>query len=276
MIHVRTAISMVTAVLVLVACATGPSPQQIERARQAPPTRIGLLTVPEPDLYRASLMDTDLPNVGVTLPGRLVGLAMTSALKGANDVAHNYRVTETLREAGFSISEQLTRDVTRELEAAGYEVIHIPVDQHRHASAIRQHRALGEVPETEVPVDFRLHVLPEFVGYVALAPGEPMAPMLKTSVMLTSVSGRPHYSPSGAVHGSDGHDTDHQGGSGALLFHDHMTYGGPVPVEGPRDMPSDPRYAFRDHSRLEDPNVVIRGLKGASEGMAELIARALR
>lgn len=275
MIHVRTAISMVTAVLVLVACATGPSPQQIERARQAPPTRIGLLTVPEPDLYRASLMDTDLPNVGVTLPGRLVGLAMTSALKGANDVAHNYRVTETLREAGFSISEQLTRDVTQELEAAGYEVVPMPVDQHRHASAIRQHRALTEIPKTEVPVDFLLHVLPEFVGYVALAPGEPMAPMLKTSVMLTSVSGRPHYSPSGAVHGSDGHDSK-QGGSGALLFHDHMTYGGPVPVEGPRDMPSDPRYAFRDHSRLEDPNVVIQGLKGASEGMAELIARALR
>lgn len=275
MTHVRTAIAIITAALVLVACASGPSPQQIERARQAPPTRIGLLTIPDPDLYRATLMDTDLPNPGVTLPGRLVGLAMTAALSGANEVAHNYRITETLREAGFSISEQLAQDVTQELEAAGYEVVPIPVDQHRHASAIRQHRALTELPKTQVPVDFMLHILPEFVGYVALAPGEPMVPMLKTSVMLTSVTGRPHHSPSGAVHGSDGHDTS-QDLSGALLFHDHMTYGGPVPVKSPRDMPADPRFAFRDHAQLNEPDVVIQGLKGASEGMAELIARALR
>jgi len=257
--------------LLTAACATGPqiSSEQLARAQAAPVNRIVLLRPNEPNLYVVQVLNYNLRNPGVTLPGRLVGGGMIGALEATSATSHNHRLTNSLHGAGFKISDELTQAVKQQLEQAGYEVI--VADQAPNAH-FRGHEYLGQYPITNPPANFYLHVVVEQAGYVEVRPGTPMVPMVKAAVMLVSLTGRGHDTPSSVAHQVE---TGSENGP-ALLYHAHFTYGGPVPVEGPLDMPADPIYNFREHGDIENPSRTIPGLKAGAQGIAKMITANLK
>lgn len=252
-------------------CSTnGPSPQQLEIAQQAPPTRIGLLTINEPKLYEVGVQ-YNLPNLGITLPGRIVGMGMTALAKGVDTTAHNYKFTEAIHSSGFKISDQLTADVRRELEKVGYQVVDAPITDHRHTGAADGGSFLGKYPQTQPPVDFYLHVHVGLAGYAAPAHGQPLAPILQVHTQLVSLTGRAHKTPmSGKVHAAK------KTGEPDLLYAATMTYGGLTPVSSTNDIPTDPRYALSGMAHIEHPEHAAAGLKAASAAIADKLAQNLK
>jgi uncharacterized lipoprotein YmbA len=257
--------------LLIAACATGPriSTDQLAKAQAAPANRIVLLRPTEPNLYVVQVLNYNLHNPGITMPGRLVGGGMIGALEATSSTSHNHRLTNSLHAAGFKISDELTQDLKHQLEQAGYEVIVANQSPNAH---FRGHEYLGQYPITNPPANFYLHVIIEQAGFVEVRPGTPMVPMVKAAVMLVSLTGRGHETPSSGMHQAEEESEE----GPALLYHAHFTYGGPVPVEGPLDMPADPAYSFRDHGDIENPNRTVPGLKAGAQGIAKMITANLK
>ncbi len=256
----------------LVACVGGPriSSEQLAQAQAAPSNRIVLMRPAEPNLYVVQVLNYNLHNPGVTLPGRLVGGGMVGALEATSATSHNHRLTNSLHGAGFKISDELTQALKRDLQQVGYEVIVADPPPNAH---FRDHKYIGQYPFTNPPANYYLHVIIEQAGYVEVRPGTPLVPMVKASVMLVSLTGRGHQTPGATTHQAQ---AAYPGEGPELLYHAHLTYGGPVPVEGPLDMPADPAYSFRDHADLENPNRTMPGLRAGAQGIAQLVATNLK
>ncbi|MDY6941545.1 MAG: hypothetical protein SVU69_00860 [Pseudomonadota bacterium] len=252
------------AVLLLGLGGCGPAPQL---TREEPPesllgpdSRIGLLTIQDPALYDARILRYPLPaNPGVTLPGRIVGAGVSQSVRQADRASRNYELTQTIEQWNFSVAEDLTENIARHLQAVGYNVLDVPVDEQRHAGSIRGFRFLGDYPaQPSQSFDAYLHVYVEFAGYTALSPNEPYVPTLEVFVDLVSADSKER------------------------LYATSMVYGGPIPVEGATDMPADPQYSVRDFAWLCadeeqcDESPAVRGLRAASDGIAQLIARNLK
>lgn len=250
--------------------------EQVEKARQAGPTRIGLLTIAEPLLYEVGVLTYDLPNVGFTLPGRVVGMSVGALTIGLDKAKHNRQFTSSVHKQGFKVSEELTTQISKMLEQVGYEVIAAPVKDHRHTSEFRGYQYLGTYPPTDPPVDFYLHVNIDFAGYTAADHKIALTPHLRVHTQLVSLTGREHANPvSGATHGAN-IENNNKHSKAQLLYSSILTYGGVVPVSGPNDMVADAKYALSNMEHLDHPEHVTQGLKAASIGIATLIKGNLK
>lgn len=262
--------------LLITACSSNLPLEQVEKARQAPPTRIGLLTIAEPLFYEAGVLTYDLPNVGFTLPGRVVGMSVKALTIGLDKASHNRQFTASIHKQGFKVSEELTTQVSKMLEQVGYEVVPALVEDHRHTSEFRGYQYLGTYPPTDPPVDFYLHVNIDFAGYTAADHNVPLTPTLRVLTQLVSLTGREHTNPvSGTAHDANLENNNKQN-KAQLLYSSILTYGGVVPVSGPNDMPADEKYALRNMDHLQHPEHVTKGLKAASIGIATLIKENLK
>lgn len=244
------------AALLLVACA-GLDRPEIGRgqpeAKKAPEevefyNRVALLSIREPNLYSVKVLDYDVPQPGITLPGRLVGRGLIGALAAASTASRNYQLTETVKDNGFSISRELQEDIARELQNAGYDVIFVPRPENSGSEFVDP----DNYPQVDTPVDAYIDVYPEFVGYAAIKTGEAYVPTLEVAMRV--VSARKHE----------------------VVYASTFRYGGPVPVEGATAKPADPRYNVRDFEELKSASVAIEGLGAGSQAIAELIAHNLR
>ena len=243
------------AAMLLVACAGLGRPQVGEEpeAKKAPESlefynRVALLSIREPDLYSVRVLDYDVPQPGVTLPGRLVGRGLIGALAAASTASRNYRLTETVKENGFSISRELQEDIGRELQNAGYDVIFVPRPENTGSDFVD----LGDYPEVDAQIDAYIDVYPEFIGYAAIKAGEPYVPTLEVAMRVVSLRNQD------------------------VVYASTFRYGGPVPVEGATAKPADPRYNVRGFEELKSASVAIEGLSAGSQAIAELIAHNLR
>lgn len=232
-------------------------------------TKIGLLTIPEPRFYGANVVNYVSPTLGLTLPGRIMGLGVSSFDSELNQIAYNRRFTDSIRESGFKISSQLTQNVTHELEKVGYEVVEAKIDEHEHNKPTEVF--LAEYPQTSPPVDFYLHVLVDFAGYSSRRIGDALEPILRATVMLVSTTGHSHLTPS-----SWSHTNASPGKPYSLVFASTFTYGGPIVQVGNNDRPADPKYALRNDAHLSHPEHVIQGLKAGALSVAEMIAEDLK
>lgn len=258
--------------LVLVGCASRPNAKATGSASGRPPTRIGLLTIVEPELYEAGVQTYNIPRFGFTLPGRIAGMGMTALAEGMDITSHNYVFTKAVRDSGFRISEVLTSEISRDLAAVGYEVVPAPVTDHRHAGETRGRKYLGLYPPTEPPVDFYLHVEVEQAGYTAPDHHQPLVPYVRVYTQLVSLSGQTHPTPtSGTIHA-----VREKQGDASVLYAATITYGGVVPVAGPNDIPANPHYALRGMEHIEHPEHVAKGLAAAAQAIAERLAENLK
>lgn len=263
--------------LLTIACSSNPPLEQVEKAHQAPATRIGLLTIAEPTLYEAGVLTYDLPNMGFTLPGRVAGMGVKALTIGLDRASHNRQFTASIHKQGFKISEELTAQISKMLEQVGYQVVPAPVEDHRHTSEFRGYQYLGTYPQTEPPVDFYLHVNIDFAGYTALTHEQPLMPTLRVHTQLISLTGRGHINPvSGTTHDANIENINHKHNKPQLLYSSILTYGGVVPVSGPNDMPADTKYSLRSMEHIQHPEHVTKGLKAASIGIATLIRENLK
>ena len=186
---------------------------------------------------------------GITLPGRVVGLGMVTMMKTLDQGQRNRALTKALDFWKFKISERLEDDVIRQLEKLGYEVEVVTPEYRRRA------RFVSKYPAPEKPVDAYIDLVVQFAGYVAGKPDLPYVPTLEVPFRVVS---------------SWNNEVIHQG---------TFTYGGPVPVKGPTDLPADPQYSVRGFDNLcaTDCEVspAVKGLTAASEGIATLLSQHL-
>lgn len=250
------------------------SSQDLAAAENAPRIYLGLVTIREPELYEAKVAHYHIPNPGITLPGRIMGLGLKAALTGADKISLNYNFTKMLRNQKFSISQQLTEDIKKELTQVGYEVFDAPADDHRHASEFRGGGCLVDPPKSEPCADYYLHLVIDFAGYISLSHGQPFVPLLSTRLQLVSTSGTPHKTPleeNWLVGATDAPPSIYK-----VLYSATITYGGPVPVAGPTDVVADARYSLRNADDLDQATLIIKGLTAASHSVAERIAHNLK
>lgn len=208
----------------------------------AAPGRVAVLELAEPSIYDAKVMEYDVPNPAVTLPGRLVGEAFGAVLRGADQASRNYRLTEAFRAEDFRLSEAMTASLVESFEARGYEVERVKVP-----GRITGHFASAPALEGfDVVVDAYI----DFAGYLALTPTTPYVPRVEVPVQIREAS------------------------SGRVLSEAVLAYGGPVPVEGATDVPADPRFAMRRLSQFEqDPARAIGGMVDAADSLSQIVGR---
>lgn len=244
-------LAMVTAVVFfLSACETTPT---IHHPGESPQIhkRIALLKIEEPMVYDIRIMQSMMPDSpGITLPGRVVGLGMVTMMKTLDQGQRNRALTKALDFWKFKISERLEDDVVRELGKLGYEVIIVTPEYRRRA------RFVAKLPQSPEPVDAYVDMVVQFAGYVAGKPDLPYVPTLEVPFKVVS---------------SWTNQVIHQG---------TLTYGGPVPISGPLDMPADPQHSVRGFDNLcaTDCEVspAVKGLSAASEGVAKLFTQHIR
>lgn len=212
--------------------------------------RVALLSIEEPIFYDVRIIQSGYEYQGITLPGRVAGLGISTLMKGVDQGQRNRALTTTVDYWKFKISEQLEFDIASELKKLGYEVVVVEPDYRRRA------RFVDDYPVVE-NVDSYLDVIVDFAGYVALDEESPYMPTLEVPIKLISA-----------------HD-------GSVVFAGTMNYGGPVPVTSPKDMPADPKYNVRGWDNLCattecEISPAVSGLKAASMGVAELLADNIR
>jgi len=210
--------------------------------------RIALLEIQEPMVYDIRLMQSSLPSSpGITMPGRIMGKGVSTMMKTMEQGQKNQILTSTLDFWKFKISEHLEDDITRELEKLGYEVDVVTPKYRRRARFVVN----SDIPEPAKPVDAYIDIYVKFAGYVAGREQMPYMPTLEIPFKVVSAWNN---------------EVVHQG---------ILTYGGPVPVSGPSDMPSDSAHNVRGFDTLcaTDCEVspAVQGLTAASEGIAKLL-----
>ncbi len=216
--------------------------------------RLGMLTIDEPEIFDVRVIEYQLPNPGVTMVGRMVGFGFQAAVIAGDRVNKNYELSAVLEEWDFNLSRSITRNLVYELEKSGYDVEMLPVERHRHASAIRNYAYLGRYPEHKKPIGAYFHVYIEFAGYTSLLPNGPFTPTLQVFVSLV--------------------DTETK----KPIYSQMYNYGGPIPVESETDLPSPIEDNVRDFDTLCqgvgecDISPAVKGLERAAIAMAELIA----
>ncbi|MBL4606928.1 MAG: hypothetical protein JKY01_03755, partial [Pseudomonadales bacterium] len=171
----------------------------------------------------------------------------------------------------FSISKSLSDQLKGELTKVGYEVVDTPVKDHRHASNFRGGFCLNEPAMSEPCSNYFLHVVVDFAGYTAFTLRQPFVPMLQLRVQLISVTGDADIPVI-----SDSQMTANSEGAFKLIYAATFTYGGLVPVEGPTDVPYNPRFSLRGSNDLDNASRIIAGLEEASQKLAAQIAQNLR
>jgi hypothetical protein len=212
--------------------------------------RIALIPIQEPSLYSIKVQDYNLVNPGVTLPGRLVGFGMEAALLGTDQASKNHRLTSTLHDQGFNVSDQLKDDLVKRLKQIGYDVVVLDGIAVRKHAVFEGWKLVGDVPSMDKPVDAYLYVQPEFVGYSTLARGQTLVPTVDVSVRLVSAQ------------------------SHTLLYAADMRYGGITPVSSSLDMPADPKYSLPEFPRTaQSQALAAAGMKAATDGIASLVAQ---
>jgi hypothetical protein len=212
--------------------------------------RIALVPIQEPSLYSIKVQDYNLVNPGVTLVGRLVGFGMEAALVGTDQASKNHRLTSTLHNQGFNVSDQLKDDLVKRLKQIGYDVVVLDGITVRKHALFEGWKLVGDVPKLDKPVDAYLYVQPEFVGYSTLARGQALVPTVDVAVRLVSAQ------------------------SHNLLYAANMRYGGITPVSSSLDMPADPKYSLSEFPRTsESQALAAAGMKAATDGIANLVAQ---
>lgn len=116
-------VALSTLCVYLSGCTSRISEQRIDKVDSASPRTIALLAVPEPEMYQLNVNEEDIPNFGVTLPGRIVALALEGAADVSAAAQRSYHITEIMESQGFKLSKRLTADLKTELQALGYRVI---------------------------------------------------------------------------------------------------------------------------------------------------------
>lgn len=210
--------------------------------------RIALLKIEEPQVYDIRIMQSNMPSSpGVTMPGRIMGKGMVTMMKTMEQGQKNQILTNTLDFWKFKISEHLEDDITRELEKLGYKVEIVTPKYRRKARFVSR----DDIPPSNKPTDAIVDVYVKFAGYVAGRESMPYMPTLEVPFKVVS---------------SATNEVVHQG---------ILTYGGPIAVTGPSDMPADPAYNVRGFDTLcaTDCEVspAVQGLTAASEGVATLL-----
>lgn len=215
-----------------------------------PYNRIALTTIPEPTFYDIKIMAYDVKAPGVTLPGRIVAGGFNTANKFVDQGRRNHRLTSTLEEWKFKLSDQLVSDTKRALEKAGYEVVLISPEFRRGG------RFATAYPKPSKPVDAYLDLYIAFAGYVAIKPGEPYVPTIEAPVRLVDAF------------------------NGDTLYAGVMNYGGPIPVDGPTDRPAEPENVVRGWDKLCEVDCevspAVKGLTAGSKAIADLIAKNIK
>lgn len=215
-----------------------------------PYNRIALTTVTEPTFYDIKILAYNVTPSGVTLPGRIVAGGFNVANKFADEGRRNHRLTSTLQEWKFKLSDQLVSDTKRALEKAGYEVVLVNPEFRRGG------RFATAYPKAAKPVDAYLDMYIAFAGYVAIKPGEPYVPTIETPVRLVDAF------------------------NGETLYAGVMNYGGPVPVDGPTDRPAEPENVVRGWDELCkvdcEVSPAVKGLAAGSKAIADLIAKNIK
>jgi hypothetical protein len=215
-----------------------------------PYNRIALATVSEPTFYDIKIMAYDFEAPGLTLPGQIVAGGFNAANKFVDQGRRNRRLTQTLEEWKFKLSDQLTMDVKEALEGLGYEVV-LVTPEFRRAGKFAY-----KLPPPEKPVDAYLDLYISFAGYVAIKPGEPYVPTIETPVRLSDAF------------------------SGEILYAGTMNYGGPVPVDGPTDRPAEAENTVRGWDNLCavdcEVSPAVKGLVAGSRAISALIAQNLK
>lgn len=236
------------AVFLITGCSQ--QPLRSEPAPQMTYNRIALLTIEEPMFYDVRVMKSDYDYHGVTLPGRIAGLGITSLMKGLDQGQRNRALTTTVDYWKFKISEQLLIDVEAELKNLGYDVVVVEPEYRRRA------RFVDNYPSVE-NVDSYLDVVIDFAGYVALDSESPYMPTLEVPVKLIS-----SY-------------------DGSVIFAGTFNYGGPIPVTSPKDMPASAEFNVRSWDELCsttecEVSPAVRGLRAASSGVAKMLSENVR
>lgn len=215
-----------------------------------PYNRIALATVSEPTFYDIKIMAYDFEAPGITLPGRIVAGGFNTANKFVDQGRRNRRLTQTLDEWKFKLSDQLTMDVKEALEGMGYEVVMVMPEFRRGG------KFASKFPAPEKPVDAYLDLYISFAGYVAIKPGEPYVPTIETPLRLTDAF------------------------SGEVLYAGTMNYGGPVPVDGPTDRPADAQHTVRGWDNLCavdcEVSPAVSGLTAGSQAIADLVSKNIK
>lgn len=245
----------IAAVLFLSACVGPRAVDSVanDEAQEAIVVReVAIAPIAEPTLYSARVIDYDLPDLGITLPGRLVSLGAQAATYGLMRTSSNYRLTEALREHDFALSGELAQELAESMHAVGYRVVALTGEPIRVKRRFRDDRYLGEFPAELNDADAVLFAEPRFAGYQTIRRGEPYVPTLEVEIRVVHVSTR------------------------RVLYADTLRYGGVTPVRSSRDMPADPRVNVRSLSELVEGGSAARGLRVASEGIATLVAQNLQ
>ena len=215
-----------------------------------PYNRIALTTLAEPTFYDIKIMAYDFKAPGITLPGQIVAGGFNAANKFVDQGRRNRRLTQTLQEWKFKLSDQLAMDVKEALEGLGYEVVMVTPEFRRGG------KFASKLPVPEKPVDAYLDLYISFAGYVAIKPGEPYVPTIETPVRLT-----------------DAFSTE-------ILYAGTMNYGGPVPVDGPTDRPAEAQHTVRGWDNLCavdcEVSPAVSGLVAGSKAIADLIAKNIK
>lgn len=273
-------VALSTLCVYLSGCTNRVSEQRVDKVDSASPRTIALLAVPEPEMYQLNVNEEDIPNFGVTLPGRIVALALEGAADVSAAAQRSYHITEIMESQGFKLSKRLTADLKTELQALGYRVIVVTPEINRYGGDIRDNVYLGDYPKVSEPVDFFLHVNSEFVGYQGSLEGvEPVfIPTLSVKMHLVSLSGREHKTPSGKIYNGKelkvswlGYDD-----SPKLLGAAQLQYGGLAAVQNKNNIPADPKLILRGDTALDNEEKIATGLVIASQKVAKLVANKMK
>ena len=248
-------------------------PQVLEQAKEAPRFRMGLVTISEPTLYEAKVVQYRIPNPTVTIPGRVSSLGMIAVLKNVDKMAGNYNLTGMLHEQGYAISESLSSKLKQELKQVGYDVVNAPLEDHRHASNFRGGFCLNNPPLSEPCSNYFLHVVIDFAGYTAAFSTEPFVPLLQIRVQVISVTGNDELSLP-TITQLDFANQEQK--LYKLIYAATFTYGGLVPVDGPTDVIGSAKFALRGSNDLDNHQRIIAGLEDASKKLAKRVALNLR
>ncbi|MBV1873430.1 MAG: hypothetical protein KUG80_01530 [Gammaproteobacteria bacterium] len=215
-----------------------------------PYKRLALVKISEPLFYDINIMAPEFDVPGVTLPGRLAAGGFNLATKVVDEGRRNRRLTHTLDEWKFKLSENMTEDVKEELEALGYDVIVVEPGFRRGGKFVTSY------PETPVPVDAYVDMYVSFAGYVALSHNQPYIPTIEAPVRVVDAF------------------------SGDFLYAATMNYGGPIPVDGPTDRPADAQHTVRGWDNLCavdcEVSPAVSGLVAGSKAIAELLAHNVK
>lgn len=249
------------------------SQQELDEAAAASRTNLGLVTIREPEIYEAKIIQYNIPNLALTIPGRVSAMGLIKAIKTVDQANLNYNLTSTIRDKNFSIAEQLSDDLKTELSKIGYQVLDAPAEDHRHASEFRGGGCLVNPPTTEPCSDYFLHIVIDYAGYTSFSHSQPFVPLMSVRLQLVSTTGLAHKTP---VQENWHEGQAHEQGPYKVLYSATFTYGGPVPVSGPTDAVADPGLAIRSMDDLDQSDKVIRGLKAASAAIAEKVAYNMR